>query len=142
MDISLFKELAILEERIKEDSERKEEILSEISSLISKGEKMVGNWYVKGHDYLCIISIIDKCYWNYHGPLKSIKINPLKFTCTRDFINFKDLDGFEPVANKELLNFLELIASPLYMKPDLLDARGNKYLKINLVQDYNWRYIR
>lgn len=131
MDISLFKELAILEERIKEDSERKEEILSEISSLISKG-----------HDYLCIISIIDKCYWNYHGPLKSIKINPLKFTCTRDFINFKDLDGFEPVANKELLNFLELIASPLYMKPDLLDAGGNKYLKMNLVQDYNWRYIR
>lgn len=131
MDISLLKELAILEERIKEDSERKEEILSEISSLISKG-----------HDYLCIISIIDKCYWNYHGPLKSIKINPLKFTCTRDFINFKDLDGFEPVANKELLNFLELIASPLYMKPDLLDAGGNKYLKMNLVQDYNWRYIR
>lgn len=31
MDISLFKELAILEERIKEDSKRREEILSEIS---------------------------------------------------------------------------------------------------------------
>lgn len=130
MDISLFKELAILEERIKEDSKRREEILSEISTIISEGEKIVGNWYVKGHDYLYIACVIDRCYWGYHGPLKSIRINPLEFTCDRDFINFKDLDGF-----------LELISSPLYMKPDLLDAGGNKYLKMNLVQNYNWQHI-
>lgn len=131
MDISLFKELAILEERIKEDSKRREEILSEISTIISEGEKIVGNWYVKGHDYLYIACVIDRCYWGYHGPLKS----------NRDFINFKDLDGFELVTNKELLSFLELISSPLYMKPDLLDAGGNKYLKMNLVQNYNWQHI-
>lgn len=118
MDISLFKELAILEERIKEDSKRREEILSEISTIISEGEKIVGNWYVKGHDYLYIACVIDRCY---HGPLKSIRINPLEFTCDRDF---KDLDGFELVTNKELLSFLELISSPLHMKPDLLDAGG------------------
>ncbi|UWG71335.1 MAG: hypothetical protein [Bacteriophage sp.] len=141
MDISLFKELAILEERIKEDSKRREEILSEISTIISEGEKIVGNWYVKGHDYLYIACVIDRCYWGYHGPLKSIRINPLEFTCDRDFINFKDLDGFELVTNKELLSFLELISSPLYMKPDLLDAGGNKYLKMNLVQNYNWQHI-
>ena len=127
MDISLFKELAILEERIKEDSKRREEILSEISTIISEGEKIVGNWYVKGHDYLYIACVIDRCYWGYHGPLKSIRINPL--------------DGFELVTNKELLSFLELISSPLYMKPDLLDAGGNKYLKMNLVQNYNWQHI-
>lgn len=142
MDTNLFKELAVLEKRIKEDSERREEILSEISSLISKGGKMVGNWYVRGHDYLCIISIIDKCYWDYNKPLKSIKINPSEFTCTRNFINFEDLDGFEPVANKEIINFLELIVGPLYRKPDLLDAGGNKYLKMNLVEDLCWRHIR
>lgn len=141
MDISLFKELAILEERIKEDSKRREEILSEISTIISEGEKIVGNWYVKGHDYLYIACVIDRCYWGYHGPLKSIRINPLEFTCDRDFINFKDLDGFELVTNKELLSFLELISSPLYMKLDLLDAGGNKYLKMNLVQNYNWQHI-
>lgn len=129
MDISLFKELAILEERIKEEI---------LSTIISEGEKIVGNWYVKGHDYLYIACVIDRCYW---GPLKSIRINPLEFTCDRDFINFKDLDGFELVTNKELLSFLELISSPLYMKPDLLDAGGNKYLKMNLVQNYNWQHI-
>lgn len=112
MDISLFKELAILEERIKEDSKRREEILSEISTIIREGEKIVGNWYVKGHDYLYIACVIDRCYWGYHGPLKSIRINPL-----------------------------ELISSPLHMKPDLLDAGGNKYLKMNLVQNYNWQHI-
>lgn len=36
--MSIFKELAILEERIEKDSKRKDEILSEISSLINKGK--------------------------------------------------------------------------------------------------------
>lgn len=45
--MSVFKELATLEERIEKDSKRKDEILSEISSLINKGKEVAGNWYVK-----------------------------------------------------------------------------------------------
>lgn len=40
--MSVFKELATLEERIEKDSKRKDEILSEISSLINKGKEVAG----------------------------------------------------------------------------------------------------
>lgn len=39
--MSIFKELATLEERIEKDSKRKDEILSEISSLINKGKEVI-----------------------------------------------------------------------------------------------------
>lgn len=45
--MSIFKELATLEERIEKDSKRKDEILSEISSLINKGKEVAGNRYIK-----------------------------------------------------------------------------------------------
>lgn len=86
--MSIFKELATLEKRIEKDSKRKDEILSEISSLINKGKEVAGNWYVKDGVYL----YIHKQYWGCDGPLKFIKFNPKEFTCVREFMNFEDLD--------------------------------------------------
>lgn len=63
--MSIFKELATLEERIEKDSKRKDEILSEISSLINKGKEVAGNWYVKdagGNRYIKM-SLVQDYRW-------------------------------------------------------------------------------
>lgn len=141
MGISIFKELAALEKRIREDSKRKDEILLEISSLISKGEKIVGNWYVKDGEYLYISRMIQKYHWDSVGLLKFVKFNPRKFTCTRGFMNFEDLDGFELIENEETLNLLKPIGNSLHGLQDMTDAGGNRYVKMSLVQDYFWNCI-
>lgn len=122
--MSIFKELATLEERIEKDSKRKDEILSEISSLINKGKEVAGNWD-----------------WGCDGPLKFIKFNPKEFTCVREFMNFEDLDGFELITNEEVLSLLRPISNSLCRLPDMMDAGGNRYIKMSLVQDYRWRAI-
>lgn len=97
--MSIFKELATLEERIEKDSKRKDEILSEISSLINKGKEVAGNWD-----------------WGCDGPLKLI-------------------------TNEEVLSLLRPISNSLCRLPDMMDAGGNRYIKMSLVQDYRWRAI-
>lgn len=141
--MSIFKELATLEERIEKDSKRKDEILSEISSLINKGKEVAGNWYVKDGAYLYVSRMIHKQYWDWgcDGPLKFIKFNPKEFTCVREFMNFEDLDGFELITNEEVLSLLRPISNSLCRLPGMMDAGGNRYIKMSLVQDYRWRAI-
>lgn len=134
--MSVFKELATLEERIEKDSKRKDEILSEISSLINKGKEVAGNCV-----YLYVSRMIHKQYWGCDGPLKFIKFNPKEFTCVREFMNFEDLDGFELITNEEVLSLLRPISNSLCRLPDMMDAGGNRYIKMSLVQDYRWRVI-
>lgn len=114
--MSIFKELATLEERIEKDSKRKDEILSEISSLINKGKEVAGNWYVKDGVYLYVSRMIHKQYWGCDGPLKLI-------------------------TNEEVLSLLRPISNSLCRLPDMMDAGGNRYIKMSLVQDYRWRAI-
>lgn len=113
--MSIFKELATLEERIEKDSKRKDEILSEISSLINKGKEVAGNWYVKDGVYLYVSRMIHKQYWG--------------------------CDGFELITNEEVLSLLRPISNSLCRLPDMMDAGGNRYIKMSLVQDYRWRAI-
>lgn len=105
--MSIFKELATLEERIEKDSKRKDEILSEISSLINKGKEVAGNWYVKDGVYLYVSRMIHKQDW-----------------------------GCE-----EVFSLLRPISNSLCRLPDMMDAGGNRYIKMSLVQDYRWRAI-
>lgn len=142
MNIGILKELVALEKRIEEDSKRKDEILSEISSLIDKGGKIAGNWYVKDGEYLYVDRMIHKHYWGWcTGPLKFIKFNPKEFTCVRAFMNFEELEGFELITNEETLNLLKPIGNSLCRLQDMTDAGGNKYIKMSLVQDYHWNCV-
>ena len=95
--MSVFKELATLEERIEKDGV-----------------------------YLYVSRMIHKQYWDCDGPLKFIKFNPKEFTCVREFMNFEDLDGFELITNEEVLSLLRPISNSLCRLPDMMDILVSK----------------